>query len=224
MLHGGYHSIKLTSSKEEPIRIARQLVEIEALIKRLSVVVDAVENHGYESKCLSGVVAVAKCPGQKLYSESLSLAILCDTEPCKDRRWQHSAREFLRDLCGKITKVNLTGRKRVVANNHTRIVQQDSGRRQVFVLMLKGFRLQPVIDFVLTTGKRPSRMRFVETLKAIAQGELYITHNSPRITLPSFFCAPVSFTGEFRASQKANCSAGVSAIVCSAAATTSLRA
>src|SRR5262245_22306675 len=182
--------------------------EVEALVERLGSIIDAIKYHRDEGKGLPGLIAVAERLCEQRLPQSLTVSVGRHPKPREYRDRQHSAWEFLRHICGQIAEINLPSRKRVITRDHAGLIEQHFRDGEMLFLILKCLRFQPVIHLRLTTGEGFPWMSLRQPFQVEASRKLN-THDLPRMSLLSFFCAAVSLTGALRAVQNASCSSGV---------------
>src|SRR5690349_16375510 len=115
-----------------------KLLEIPALIERFGFIVDAVQYHRDEGECLACLVAVTQGLRQKKPSKALALVGRADSQPGQSSDGQEPARQPFGKFSRQIAKIDLPRGQGVVSHDTFSMVKEDLGRREMFLLVLKG--------------------------------------------------------------------------------------
>ncbi len=187
----------------------RQFAKVPALVEGFGSIMQTIKYHRDKSEGLSSQMAISQSLSQQSIPRPLALRLPIHAEPGENSDWQCTSWQPFRSFMGQVTKVDLPGCQSVETSNSLTIQQNFRGR-QVLVLILQGSRLKPLVDRRLSAIEIFSAMASLENSQSKSFRKLDATQRSPRISLPSFFCAGVSFTGACSARQKDSCSSGLS--------------
>src|SRR5262249_55653604 len=156
-------------------------------------------------------------------AQTLALSVGAHAEPRQHGYGQGAARQVLARVGRQVAEIYLGGRQRVVTGNGPARVEQDPGDREMLVLMLERLWCRPLLHRPFAAAAALARVVAAQPLQAEPVRPADAVHDSPRITAPRRRCRSVGGVASFSAVQKASCSSGVSAMVCSRAASTSFR-
>jgi hypothetical protein len=143
------HELERLCPQEHPVRVPRQLLEVELSVKRLRFFIDAVEDDGDEREGPASFVAIPQGLGEESTAESLALERSIDAQPGQDRDGKPAARQSADCLRREVGEVDLSRGQRVVTRQAVALVEQDASHREVLFLILEGLGRQPVIDLGL---------------------------------------------------------------------------
>src|SRR5260370_81126 len=136
--------------------MAGQLFKIPVLIERLCRVADTVEDDGDESEGAAGFGTLAQGLSQEQPTQSLALVRGAYSQPRQHGDGEHSTRQTPGGFGRQVAEIHLSRGQRVVPAYRSSGVEQDLGDREVFFLVLKPFRREPVVHRWLPALKRPA--------------------------------------------------------------------
>jgi hypothetical protein len=179
-----HHRLDLPGADEKAVWLARQLAKIPLTVEIPGGIVDAIENDSDKCEGSPGLVTIPQRLSQQQAAESLTLVRSGDSEPGQDGHRQHATGKSLADLGRQVAKIHLSCCQCVRPGDAIALVQQHTGHRKVFFLVLKGFGAEPVVDLVLAAVELSARVITPEPLETKPGRQLHGIHDPPRIREP----------------------------------------